>query len=392
MAGPLDGIRVIELGGIITGPLAASILADLGADVIKVEHPDGGDMFRSFRGGSYSYAFCAVNRRKRSVTVDLKSDDGREILRSLISNADILLENFRPGVLERLGIEPKALRAINPSLIHCSITGFGHKGPYKDRPSYDTVAQGLSGMASTFLDPEQPKVTGPTISDSATAITAAYGILGAVVERERTGVARRVDVNMLEATLALAPDIYTFFKETGVNYDATSRASASQSYALPCSDDRIIVVHLSSHPRFWEPFIEAMECQELATDPRFEDRMDRVRNYSELAASLQVASRKNTSEHWMARLEQREVPFAPVYKAEEVFEDPQIQHLGSFYDIEHPEMGNVTNVRRPVWYDGSRDDQELAPAPTLGEHTEEVLRELGVDDKKLADLRASKVV
>ena len=193
----LDGVRVIELTTMITGPLAGMLLADLGASVIKIENRDGGDPFRSFGGGRYSGHFISYNRNKRSLTLDLRSPQGKEIFLSLVRQADVLIDNFRHGVLDRLGLSDAVLRNANPRLIHASITGFGASGPYRDRPSYDAVAQSLSGVLSQFIDPESPELAGPTLSDNVTGFYAAYGILGALYERERAGQGRRIETSLL---------------------------------------------------------------------------------------------------------------------------------------------------------------------------------------------------
>src|SRR5262245_26647169 len=202
----LKGVRVVELSTVITAPLAGMMLADLGADVIKVEHPQGGDPFRTFRGEQYSPNFVAYNRGKRSIQLDLRADAGRSILLKLVARADVLLENYRPGIMEKLGLGDDVLTAANARLIHCSITGFGASGPYSARPAYDNVAVALSGIASLQLDAEQPQSSGPTIPDNATGMFACYGILGALYERARSGRGHRVDVNMLEAGIAFIPD------------------------------------------------------------------------------------------------------------------------------------------------------------------------------------------
>ena len=232
----LKDVRVIELTAVITGPLAGQMLADLGADVIKVENPDGGDMFRNWRGGLYSSQFLAYNRNKRSVTLNLRSDEGRDVFIRLVETADVLLENFRPGVLDRLSLGLDVLRECNPRLIYCSITGFGEDGPYMHRPAYDAVAQSLSGDSSMFLDPENPQITGPTIADNLTGINAAYGILGALFERECTGVARRVDVNMLESGLTFMPDPWANMLQGGFPQGPLARVLAGQSFSLRCGD------------------------------------------------------------------------------------------------------------------------------------------------------------
>src|SRR5215471_16168186 len=215
MAGSLDGVRIVELTTMITGPLAGQLLADLGASVVKIENREHGDPFRNYHGGRYSGHFIAYNRNKRSITLDLRSQRGKEIFLSLVERADVLIDNFRPGVLDRLGFTAEVLSHANPRLISASITGFGVDGPYRDRPSYDAVAQALSGMLSQFLDAQAPQPAGPTLSDNITGHYLAYGILAALFERARTGKARRVETTMLEATMAFAPDALINHKRFG---------------------------------------------------------------------------------------------------------------------------------------------------------------------------------
>jgi crotonobetainyl-CoA:carnitine CoA-transferase CaiB-like acyl-CoA transferase len=391
MTSVLKGVQVVELGTIITAPLAGMMLADLGAEVIKVEHPDGGDPFRSFRGGLYSPHFVAYNRGKRSIKLDLRSDAGRDILRKLLARADILLENYRVGVLERLGFGPAVLSDINPRLIHCSITGFGASGPYSERPAYDTVSLALSGIASLLLDPDEPQVCGPTIPDNATGMFACYGILGALYERERTGKGRRVEVNMLEAAISFIPDPFANHTRMGIRNDPLTRVASSHSFAFRCADGKLLAVHLSSQPKFWEGLLAALGRMELARDPRFVTRDQRIANFVELTRLLAEAVAKKPRAEWMALLEQNDVPFAPVNTIPEVIDDPQVRHLETFRTLAHPTEGDIAAIRRPVRIDGGRDGSDL-PAPTLGQHTEAVLGELGYDAGEIGKLRSAKVV
>lgn len=381
MKGPLQGIRVVELSTMITAPLAGMMLADMGADVIKVENPAGGDPYRAFRGGQYSPHFCAYNRNKRSVAIDLRSDFGRTAFNALISTSDVLIDNFRPGVLDRLGLGDEVLRALNPRLVRCSITGFGPTGPYAGRPAYDAVAQGLSGMSSLQLDPEEPRVAGPTLADNATGQFAAYGVLAALIERERTGVARKVDVNMLDAAIAFIPDPFGYLTQMGLVSDPYLRARTSQSYVFRCSDGRMLAIHLSSHEKFWREFLAVIERPDLASDTRFSSRSDRIENYDDLRRIVgEIMSCRPRSE-WLKRFSHHDVPFAPVYDVTEVMDDQQVKHLGTFCKLEHPTQGSLTAIRRPVWLDGTRDDQPLRAPPALGEHTDEILRECGLFDR-----------
>ncbi len=387
----LDGIRVIELTTMITGPLAGMLLADLGAAVTKIESREGGDPFRSFRGGRYSGHFISYNRNKRSLTLDLRTPQGKEIFLTLARQADVLIDNFRPGVLDRLGFGDAVLREANPRLIHASITGFGASGPYRDRPSYDAVAQSLSGVMSQFIDPQAPEVGGPTLSDNISGFYAAYGILGALYERERTGKGRRIETSMLEATIAFAPDGFINHQRHGMTIGPRSRVSVSQSFAFRCGDGRVIAMHLSSQTKFWEGLVAALERGDLLTHPDFATREQRIANYRALWVELGKTFATRTRDEWAARLEAQDVPFAPVLNVEEVPEDPQVRHLGTFYKVTHPTEGEVPGAYPPLLIDGERPGP-ITPPPTLGEHTDEILAELGFDATKAAELKAKKVV
>lgn len=385
----LEGVLVIELGTMITAPLAGMMLADLGAEVIKIEHPQGGDPFRNFRGGLYSPHFVAYNRGKRSVKLDLRSAMGRQAFERLLSRADILIENYRAGVMDRLGLGAAALNAANPRLVHCSITGFGASGPYSGRPAYDTVGLALSGIASLLLDPENPQACGPTIPDNATGMFACYGILGALYDRERSGRGRRVEVNMLEAAISFIPDPFANYTQNGIKNDPLTRVASSHSFAFRCADAKLLAIHLSSQPKFWEGLLTAIEWTDLGLDPRFSSRELRIENFVPLTRVLgEVIVRKPRVE-WMALLEANDVPFAPVHKIEDVLDDPQVKHLQTFRTLQHPTEGKLTVIRRPVHIDGRRDGSDL-PAPTFGEHTDEVLKELGYDDAAIAKMRKTK--
>jgi crotonobetainyl-CoA:carnitine CoA-transferase CaiB-like acyl-CoA transferase len=384
-------VRVLELGTMITAPLAGMMLADLGAEVIKIEHPQGGDPFRSFRGGQYSPHFVAYNRGKRSMQLDLRNATGRKILHELLGRTDILIENYRVGVMERLGLGADALAAVNPRLIHCSITGFGASGPYCGRPAYDSVGLALSGIASLLLDAEHPQICGPTIPDNATGMFACYGILGALYERERTGRGRRVEINMLEAAIAFIPDPFANHTQMRISNDPLPRIASSHSFAFRCSDGKLLAIHLSSQPKFWEGLLVAIARPELAPDPRFTTREARISNYLDLTRTLADIFLTKPRAEWMALLEKQDVPFAPVHNIPEVIEDPQVKHLETFRTLRHPTQGEVVTIRRPVRIDGGRDGTDL-PAPALGQHTEELLSELGYDAVAIGELRAASVI
>lgn len=391
MANPLEGIRITELSTMITGSLAGMLLADLGADVVKVEQRDGGDPFRQFNGSNYSGYFLSYNRNKRSLTLDLRAPEGRQIALDLIARSDVLIDNFRHGVLARLGLDPDTLAALNPTLVHASITGFGTTGPYVDRPAYDTVAQSLSGMLYQFIDADSPQPHGPTLSDNISGFYCAYGVLAALHERARTGLGQRVESNMLESTMAFAADGFVNFKRHGIAPDSLSRVRVSQSYAFKCADGLYLAIHLSSPAKFWTGLLAAIDSPEFARDSRFAERSQRVENYTSLAAELAPRFLSQPRAHWLERLTAQDVPNAPVLSIPDVFDDPQVRHMDSFYRIEHPVEGEVWGVKSPLRFNGQRLAQPSTP-PALGEHSADVLAEIGVDAERYADLRQRKIV
>lgn len=375
MSGMLEGIRVIELGTVITAPLAGMMLADLGADVIKVERPEG-DPFRRSQGNAYGPTFLAFNRNKRSVVLDLTTDEGLADVLALIDGADVLLDNVRPPVLAKLGLAPEMLRARNPRLVHCSITGFGRTGPYRDRPAFDGVGQALSGIASLFVDPQDPRAFGCTISDNVTGMYACYAILGALMERVRTGRGRRLEVNMLEASMAFVQDVFTNLTRQGTVSGPFTRVATSQSFAFRCRDDGLLAIHLSTREKFWQGLISVLEAPELGADPRFTLHLDRVRHYHVLHEELARRFLARDRAAWLERLAAADVPAAPIWNVAEVVEDPQVRVLGTVHDLHHPTEGEVRGVTCPVLVDGSRPQSRMTAPPTLGEHTEEILNEL----------------
>ena len=383
---PLSGVRVVEATTMITGPLAGMMLADLGAEVVKVEHPNGGDPFRTFRGRDHSPHFFAYNRNKKSIALDIRSEQGREVLLRLVGRADVFIENFRPGVMERLRLSRELLKKENPRLVLCSITGFGPTGPYNDRPAYDAVAQALAGSSSLFFHGD-PVITGPSVSDNLTGMNACYGILAALVERARTGAGRSIDVNMLEATIAFMPDPFLAHSLLGVAAEPLMRARASQSYALRCADGTLLSIHMSSQEKFWQAVLAAFGAAWLGTDPRFADRAGRVDNYLDLARELQKVAATAPRDFWMEQLEAHDVPYAPVNTLPEVMADPQVRHLGAFARMDHPIAGSYQAIRRPVYFDGSRDDQPLQLPPELNADGEQIFRELGYDDNEIESWR-----
>lgn len=385
----LDGIQVLDLGSFITAPYAAMLLAELGAEVIKVERPESGDPFRAFKGGLYSSQFQAHNRNKRSVALDYLKKDGLAILERLVTTADVVLINVRPGVEAKLNIGPKRLQEINPKLVYCSITGFGSSGPYADRPAFDNVGQALSGWLSMFHQGSDARVAGPAVSDTITGLFATMGILAALVERSSSGQGRHVEVSMLESMIALATEPLAKLFSTGEPASLHSRAAASQSYIVTCKDNQRIGLHLSSPEKFWQGLTRAIDRTDLQA--RFPTRETRVARYNELASDLAATFASKDRRHWIALLEQHDVPFAPERCLEELHEDPQVTHLNIFYETVHAQHGKIQAANRPIRFDGDNHSNYLPP-PTLGEHTDEVLLEMGLSAEELTNLRNQCVI
>lgn len=369
MGGVLNGIRVIEQGTFITGPCAGMMLADLGADVIKVESPDG-DPYRNYRGDHYSPHFQAYNRNKRSIVLDLKEPPERVLFDSLVREADVFIQNFRPGTAARLGAGSDRLKTINPRLIYTSISGFGSSGPYTERPSYDSVAQALSGFLSVVVDPSRPRFLGPALADAITGLYAAYGVLGALVQRGRSGQGVLVEVSMLEAMAHFAIEPFAAFFALDTTPTSSDRPRLAQAYILHTADGRLIAIHLSSLNKFWNGLLAALDAPELASDERFRLRLARIENYDLLNAELDQRFSRRDLAHWIERLGRHDVPYAPINTMDEVVHDPQVEHLGLIVPVA-PAHGASRSVRPPVQFGGIRATSVRA-APLLNEHGDSI--------------------
>ena len=390
----LAGCRVLEIGRFVTGPYAAQLLADLGAEVIKIEDPKGGDPFRGWgRTGwdGYGAPFLGFNRNKRSLTLDLKAAEGRAIFKKLVSKADVFIENFRPGVARKLGIAYEQLAADNPRLIYCSITGLGADGPYAQRPSYDIVGQGMSGLLSLLVDVKNPRPMGPAFADALTGLFASYGILAALQGRERTGRGQLVETSLAQAAMAFMNEPYSGLFANGKVPDAFDRPRASGVFCFVCGDGKPIAIHLSSPNKFWESFAKAAGHPEMLEDPRFKQHSGRHQNSEVIRQTLVPEFAKKTRAEWALILEQADVPFAPIYELDEVIEDPQIKHIGMVQHATHPERGAVRVLGYPVKLSDTPLGPVTAPS-TLGEHTDAILAEVGVDAAEIARLREAGVV
>jgi formyl-CoA transferase/CoA:oxalate CoA-transferase len=392
ISGALEGFTCIDVSGHVAGPYASSLLGDLGCDVIKVELPTGGDTHRGrnpkYEG--YGPSFRALNRNKRSVTIDLRQKKGGEILRKLLATADIFLENFRPPTRATLGLDYDDLAKLNPKLIHCSISGYGQSGPYRDKPGFDTIGQALSGMMSLVTDLDDPKVAGISFVDHTAGIFAAHGIMAALLARARTGQGQFIDVSLLQVAIAFIESHVADYLNGG---EPVSRENFPKGriYSLLDCRGKPFMVHLSSHNQAWEGLLRAGELEALIGDPRFASNKLRTDRHEEIVQILRAQFRTKERHYWLARLDAHQIPHAPINTIQEVFENPQIKHLGIPRKITHAKMGTSNLVGSPI--NMSRTAPKFfRPAPLLGEQTEEVLTELGYDGSALRELRESGVI
>ncbi|MER2535157.1 MAG: CoA transferase [Rhizobiaceae bacterium] len=371
MSGPLTGVRVVDVGSFITGPFAAMLLADLGAEVIKVERPGGGDPFRSFERGLYGPQFRAFNRSKKSIVLDPDDDGDRSLIEELVRRSDVFIQNTRPGALEKRGLGAERLRAVNPRLVYCAITGFGRDGPEAQRPAYDTVAQAASGYLSLFVSPGDTTIKGPAVADVVTGLYAANGILAALNRRHATGKGALVEVAMVAAAAHFASEPYQHYFEKGVPPAPAHRSHISQSFAFECADGRILAVHMSSPEKFWQGLLTATGRHDLATDPRFSTRLQRIANYDALEDVLKPVFRQRPLAEWLDLMTRHDVPHAAAHSLPDALAQPQARHLGIEMKASHPTEGDVRGIASPIAFDGERFPGFEAP-PTLDEHGAEL--------------------
>lgn len=372
--GPLAGVRVVEIGRYIAAPYAGRLLVDLGAEVIKVEEPDGGDPMRRWEGGSrpFSPQFAAYNRSKRSVVLDLKTEAGATAARDLIGSADVLLENFRPGVMARLGLDPAGLVAEYPRLITCSITGFGATGDYAARPSYDTVISAMGGLYSLLMPIDDPSPVGPGMSDLLSGVFAVQGILAALHERSVSGRGQVVDVTMLGSVLGFLTEAVTSTLETGEELAPNTRQRRAQAYGCVGSDGLAFVVHLSVPDKFWHALTDALEHPEWRDDPRFADRRARYAHYAELETLIKQATRTRTRDEWFARFLERDLPHGPLNTIAQIVDDAQVASMGLLEDVAFPD-GPPMRMTTPATTFSRTPTGAGRPAPELGADTDAVL-------------------
>ena len=394
--GPLSGLVVVELTNVMAGPVGGLLLADMGAEVVKVERLPGGDDTRraippEIQGESAT--FMIVNRNKRGIAVDLKHPDGLQVVRRLIDKADVVIENFRPGTMEKLGLGYEVLRASNPGLIYCKITGFGLNGPYAKRAGYDLIAQGMSGIMSlTGEGPGRPPVkVGVPIGDVTAGILASTGVLAAYIERLRTGEGQYVDTSLYEASM-----VHTYWQvamafATGESAGPMGSAHpvAAPYQAIPTQDGWINIGAVSQAT--WVGMTRVLQLEHLLEDERFASNRERMANRDLLISLITEAMRSNSTDYWVDKFEQAGVPAGPVRKIKDMLEDPQTLARDMVIEVDHPVAGQVQALGLPIKFSHGNGVTRRG-APQYGEHTAEVLQELGYSSEEIAVLAASQAV
>lgn len=394
--GPLTGIRVLDLTRVLAGPYCTMFLGDLGAEVVKIEQPGVGDDTRGwgppFTGGESAYFLC-INRNKKSITVDLKSDEGLDLVRRLAGVGDVLIENFRPGTMERLGLGEEKLRSINPKLIYASLSGFGADGPMSEVPGYDLIIQAWGGLMSITGAPDgEPTKVGVAIIDLVAGLMLGKSIAAALFARERIGIGQKIDTSLLEAEVASLIN-------AGSNYLVGGNVPGRWGNAHPTivpyqsfqTADSYLVIGVASEG-IWRRFCQAVGKIELVDDPRFVKNAARVENRAALIAILSEMFRGGDNETWLRLLNEAEVPCAPIQTIDQVFAAPQVRHREMLVEVEHPTAGTVRMAGIPVKFSATPASVRLPP-PLLGQHTEEILSSwLGMSERAIEDLKQKKIV
>jgi formyl-CoA transferase/CoA:oxalate CoA-transferase len=395
MAKALEGIKVLDLSRALAGPYCTMMLADMGAEVIKLEMPGRGDDSRSwgppFVEGESAY-FMSINRNKKSITLNMKSDKSTEIVHKLIKQSDVLVENFRPGAMERLGLGYEQVKAMNPRIIYCSISGFGQDGPYRMLPGFDQVLQGMGGLMSITGELGGPPIkVGVAIADISGGMFASNGILVALYNREKTGKGQMVDVSLLDSQVAwLTYRAGAYFASGEVPQPMGSGHPVIVPYQAFKAKDVFINIAVGND-QLWERFCKAVSLENVMNDPKFATNAKRVENREEIVKIISDLIVTKDGEEWLKILTDAGIPCGPIYTVDKIFADPQVLHREMVKELDHPKAGKVKVTGIPIKLSDTPGEVETAP-PVLGQHTQEVLTELGYNDKDLEKLKQEKVI
>ncbi len=407
MSGPLSHIRVLDLSRVLAGPWCGQNLADLGAEVIKVERPQKGDDSRAFgppwikdkdgKDTKDSAYFTSANRGKKSITLNIASPEGQRIVRELAKISDVLIENYKYGDLPRYGLGYDDLKTINPKLIYCSVTGFGHTGPYREHPGYDFMIQGMGGMMSVTGEPDGapgggPQRAGVPVADIITGMYASIAICAAIANRERTGQGQHIDCALLDSQIELLAYQNTNYFATGQSPKRIGNLHPNIVPYQPFKTKDGDVIVACGNDNLYRKFCDAAGCPELATDARFATNGKRVANRAELTRLIQEIFQKKTTAEWLALLEAAGVPNGPINDIAQVFEEPQVKARGVKIELDHAAAGKLPLVASPMRFSGTPLEYRLPP-PLLGEHTDQILKEfLKLNETEVAKLRADGIV
>ena len=392
----LQDIQVLDLTRALAGPFCTLMLGDYGADVIKIEIPETGDDTRHwgppFIGDESAY-FLSINRNKRSLTLNFKEQEAIKIFLKLVEKADVVVENFTPGVMKRFGLDYEAVKAINPSIIYCSISGFGQDGPYQNRPAYDQIMQGVSGLMSITGEPDgEPQKVGIAVSDIGAGMWAAFAVMTALHHRSNSGDGQHIDISMLDAQVAWMTYQAAYFF---ANEEPPKRLGAAHPTLVPyqafmSQDGKYVNVAVGSE-RLWERFCEGVNRMDLKDDPNFAQNGDRVRNRSTLVPLLQEYFLTQPADYWVNALQSVNVPAGPINDLADVFSDPQILHREMLVEIPHPTIKSIKQTGLPLKFSVTPGSFDKHP-PLLGEHNEEILNSLGYSAQDIAGLTNNSVI
>ena len=387
---PLQNIKVIDFSQILAGPFCTMLLADMGADVVKIEKPNGGDDTRRY-GPPFiegeSAAFLTLNRNKRSIVLDLKSEQGIAIVRRMLEDADVMIHNFRPGVVDRMGLAYDDVSALNPAIVYCTVSGFGTTGPYSSRAGFDLVAQGMSGLMSINGFPGAPPAkVGVPMADLNTGMFCAYGILTAYINRLATGQGQHVDASLIESGIAYTLyESATYFATGEVAGPLGSAHRMIAPYQAFATQDGYINIGAANQNN-WERMCRAIGREDLLEDERFASNPERMVSIEALTPIMEETFRTQTTSHWVEVLESAGVPCGPIYDIEQVYADPHVQTRDMAVELEHPKSGSIRNIGVPVKLSDTPGSVRT-PAPLLGQHSEEVLCQYGYEDTDISSFR-----
>ena len=400
MSGPLEGIRVIDLTRILAGPFSTMLMADMGADIIKVEQPGAGDPargngpFLSPDGAEsseqqFSTYFMSINRGKRSIAIDLSKPKGREVLLKLAETADVLIENFRPGTMQKLGLDYEVVKGRNPRIVVCSVSGFGQSGPYAHRPALDVIVQGMGGMLSITGEPGRgPVRPGASIGDITSALFATIAIQSALLERHNSGEGQYIDISMLDCQVAIMENAFMRYFTLGQTPQriGTRHPSSTPFQAFETADGHVVVAIMGGSTDQWPLFCAAIDHVELIDDERYTTGWSRTQHYDELIPVIEEVMRQKTTSEWVELLSDMGVPVGPVQDIAEVANDPQVNHREMFVELPHPVLGQVKFTGNPIKMSRTPSGPRRVP-PQLGEQTSEVLTaDVGLSPEDVAEL------